>query len=141
MNTNGINVFHTTDGNCIVFGVAHNFEFDFLITLYALFNQHLMYRRQLKSIQSDFNQFFFVISKTTAGATQSEGGTQDNRIADSISSILCFLNRIGDFRRDRGFTDRLAQLFKHLTVLSPFNGCAACAKKLYITLTKNTLFL
>ena len=47
MHTNGIDVFHTADGDGMVGTVTHNLEFDFLIALYALFYQNLMHRGKL----------------------------------------------------------------------------------------------
>ena len=44
MDTDRINVLHAADCDRLVIGVAHDLEFDFLVALDALFNQHLMNR-------------------------------------------------------------------------------------------------
>ena len=43
----------------MIIGITHNLELDFLIPLYALFDQDLMYRGKLERIGADFDKFGF----------------------------------------------------------------------------------
>src|SRR5699024_3891028 len=125
VNTHRVDVLHAADGDGMVIGVTHDLKLDFLIALDALFNQHLVHRRQLQGVHFDFYQLCFVVGKAAAGAAQSESRTQNHRIANPQSSSLGLLQVVGNLRGNGGLTDGLAQLLEQLPVLCPLNGCAA----------------
>ena len=141
VNTHRVDVLHAADGDGMVIGVTHDLKLDFLIALDALFNQHLVHRRQLEGVHSDFNQLFFVVGKAAAGAAQSKGRTQNHRITNPQCSGLGLLQIVSNLRGDGGLSDRLAQLLEQLPILCPLNGCAAGAQKLHAALLQNALLL
>ena len=141
MNTNRVDVFHTADGNGMVSGVTHDLKLNLLIALNTLLNQNLVYRRQLKGIQTDLNQFFLVVCEAATGTAQSKGRTQNNRIANAQSSFLGFLDGVSDLRGNHRLTDGLTHFLKQLSVLSTLNGFAAGTQQLHTTLLQNALLL
>ena len=140
MHTNGIDVFHTADGDGMVGTVTHNLEFDFLIALYALFYQNLMHRGKLQRMLHDFHQLCFVIGKAAACAAQCEGRTQHNGITDFICGCDGFFYGISNLRGDNGLTDGLAHFLEQLTILCAFDAIDGSPQKLNLTLLQDTLF-
>ena len=139
MNADGVNVFHAAYGDRVVVGVTHNLEFNLLIALNALFDKNLMNRRKLERVKTDFDQFLFVIGKAAAGTAESECGTENNGIADSLCGFLCFFDIIGNFGRNGGLADRLAKLLEELSVLCALDRFAAGTQKLNAAFAKNAL--
>ena len=141
VDANGVDIFHTTDGDGIVFTVTHNLELDLLIALDRLLDQYLMHRRKLKCIEANLDQFFLIVSKAATGTAQGEGRTQNNGITDTLGSFLSFLNGVSDLRRNNRLADGLAQFLEHFTVLSALDGCAGSTQQFHTALLQNTLLL
>ena len=91
MNADRVDIFHTADGDCLVIRVTHNLEFDFFISLNALFNQYLVNRGELESVCTDFDKLLLVISKAAACTAECECGTEYNGVTDSFGCFLCFV--------------------------------------------------
>ena len=141
MHTDRVDVFHAADRNRLVIGVTHDFKFDFLIALHALFDQDLMNRGKLEGIDADLFQFLFVIGKASAGAAQCEGRSQNDRITDMLRGFLGFFQAVGDFGRNDRFTDLLAHFLEHLTVFSPFDTLSRCTQQFNAALFQNTFLI
>ena len=139
MDAHGVNILHAADGNGMVVAVPHDLKLDFLVTLDALFHQHLMDRGQPEGVQADFHQFFLVVGEAAAGAAQGEGRPQHHGVADVLGCFLGFLDGVGDLRGNHGLADGLAQFLEQLPVLGPLNGLAGGAQQLYPALFQNAL--
>ncbi len=133
MYANGVNVFHTADGNGAVGCIAHDFKFDFLIAFNALFYQYLMYGREFEGVFHDIHQFTFVFRKAAACAAECECRAQYNGIADFICRLDGFFYGVCDFRRDNGLANALAEFFEQLSVLGALDAFAACTQQLDLT--------
>ena len=135
--TNGVDVFHTADGDGVVCAVTHYFEFDFFVAFYAFFYQYLVYGREFQGVFHDFYQFGFVVCKTAACAAQCECGTQYNGVADFFCSVDGFFNGVCDDGRNYGFADFLTEFFEQFSVFSAFDTVAACAQQFNLAFSQN----
>ena len=141
MYTNGVDILHTADGDCVVGRVTHNLELDLLISLYALLDKNLMHGRELKCVDTDLAELLLVVSKAATCTAKGKCRTENYGIADASRSSLCLLKIIGDLGGDSGLTDRLAELLEHLSVLCSLDRLGACTEKSCAALLKNTLLL
>ena len=139
MDAYGIHIFHSTDGDGGVIAVPHDLEFDFLISAYALFDQHLVDRAQTERIDADLHQFSLVIGKSATGTAKGKCRTQDNRVTDFNRCPLCFLKIVGDFTGNNRFSDGLTHFLEKLPVLGAFNTLTGCAQQLYPAFLKHAL--
>ena len=141
VNANGVDIFHTANGNGFIVAVTHNLKFNFLVALNALFNKNLMHGGKLECVCAYLHKLFFVVCKSAAGTAESESGTKYNGVADLFCSLLCLLKIIGYFGGDNGLADRLAKLLEHFSVLCTLNAFAAGAKQFNSAFLQNALFL
>ena len=72
VNADWVNVFHAADGDRVVFAVAHDLEFDFLISFDGFLNEDLVDRGESETVSGDFDEFFIVIGESAAGSTKGE---------------------------------------------------------------------
>ena len=127
VDAHGIDVLHAAHGNGGVGGVAHNLELYFLISLDALFHEHLMHGGEGKRCAHQVAQLFFVVGKAAAGAAERESGAQDHRVADLGGHTHAVLYAVADFRRNHGlaYADaELLELFAVFGLLDAFEGGA-----------------
>ena len=96
VNANRIQIFHVADGNGGIIGIPHNFVFDFLIALDALFHQNLVNRGEHQSVFHDFPEFFLRVGETAAGAPQGKGGPKHHRIANLLRCFQPLFHGIGN---------------------------------------------
>ncbi len=139
VNAHRVDILHAADGDGMIRPIAHDFKFDFLVALDALFDQDLMHRGQAERALAHFHQLRFVVGKAAAGSAQREGGTQHHRVTDALCRGLGLLQRIGDLGGDDRFADGLAQLLEQLTILRPLDTVRRGAQKSGLALGQNAL--
>ena len=68
VHANGVEVFHGADSDGVAFGIANDFEFDFLPTADAFFNENLVNRGGLQAVMRNLIEFFWGIANPTTAA-------------------------------------------------------------------------
>ena len=103
-----IDILHITYCNCSIVFVTHYLIFNFLISLDALLNQHLMDGRERQCIFHQRNELFLVIRKTAPCSAESKCRAKHDRISDRFRHFKSFFNRICNIRRKNRLTKTLA---------------------------------
>ena len=91
-------VFHRAYGDAVALGVTHYLELYLFPARYALLDEHLSDRRQIKSVACYLTKFFFGVYYTAACAAECECGADDQRVAHSlaVSESYSVLNGVYD---------------------------------------------
>ena len=105
MNTNGVYVFHGTNGKHVTLAIADNFKLDFFPTSDIFFDKHLRNRRKHKPVMRNQTEFFFVIRNATACTAQRVRRTNDNGITKLICNRDTFFHRVSDIGRNARLID------------------------------------
>ena len=113
-----VDVFHATDGDRVVFAVAHDLEFDFFVSFDGFLNEDLVNRGEGETVSGDFDEFLIVIGESATSSTKGEGWSKNDWVADIVSGFQGLIDIIGDFGWDDWLTDFLAHLFEELSVFS-----------------------
>ena len=129
MNADGIDVFHVTDNDRRVVFIPHDFVFDFFVSLYALFDKHLMHGRELEGVFHHFEELLFRFRKAAARTAEGECRAQYDGISDILCRLQPFFHRICDLRRTDGLADTLAQLLEQFPVFGAFDAFALRAEQ------------
>ena len=121
MNAYGIDVFNETDGDFLTFGIADNFEFEFLPAQHALFDQHLTDQTGGKTAGNDITQFFDIVNDTAAGSAHGIGRAQNDGITEIGSDLFSFFNGIGRFGLRHGDAEPVHSVFEFDPVFAAFD--------------------
>ena len=136
-----VQVFHIADGDGGIVSVPHHFVFDLLIALDALFHQDLMHGRLAEGMFHPLLHLLIVVGKSAAGASQSEGRTQDHGITDLLRRLEPFLHGGGDAGGYHRFPQFLTQFLEQFPVLCPPDAGGVGAQHLDLALLQHALFL
>ena len=85
----------------------------------------------------DLVQRFGVVADAAAGATEGEGWTHDDRIADLVGVLQRADNVGDDFGGDGWLADGVHRVFEHLAVFGFVDGFRICAEELDIMTSEN----
>ena len=140
MDSDGIDVFHVADGDRRIVRVPHDFVFDFLEALDALFHEHLPDRRKRKGVFQDFTKFLFIVGKSAARTAQRERGAQNNGIADLFRRRHSLFHTGGDQAGQDGFAEPFAKLFEKFAIFRTFDAFGAGAEHFHLTFVQDALF-
>ena len=139
MDTHRIDVLHATDRDGRIVGVAHHLVFDLLIPLDALFDEHLMHRREDQRVAHQLLQLLAVVGEAAARTAQREGRTQHHRIADPLGGGDALLHVVGDMRRQHRFAQPLAQFLEQLAVFGLLDALERRTQNLDLALLQHAL--
>ena len=139
MDTYRIDVLHATDRDGRIVGVTHHLVFDLLIPLDALFDEHLMHRREDQRVAHQLLQLLAVVGEAAARTAQREGRTQHHRIADPLGGGDALLHVVGDMRRQHRFAQPLAQLLEQLAVFGLLDALERRTQNLDLALLQHAL--
>ena len=117
-----IQVFHIAYGDGGVVFVPHHLVFDLFIAFYALFDEHLADRGKGKGVFHHGNELGLIVNEASAGSSQCKSGAKHHRITDLRGHLDSLFHSGGDVRRQGGFSQTFAQLFKQLPVFCPLNA-------------------
>ena len=131
VDAHGVDVLHIADGDGGVVGVPHHLVLDFLVALDALFNEHLVDGGELQGVLHHFLQLVRVSCEAAAGTAQSEGGTQDHRVADVLRRPDSLVQVVGDLRGNHRLPQLQAQLLEEFPVLGLLDALIAGAQQLH----------
>ena len=92
VNTDGIDVFHSADGDRVVKRVAHYLKLYLLISLNALLNKHLVNGRELERVKTDLVKLLFVVGKASSRTAERERRTEHDGISDPLCRRLRLFN-------------------------------------------------
>ena len=129
VDANWVNVFHAADGDRVVFAVAHDLEFDFLISFDGFLDEDLVDRGEGEAVSCNFDELFIVIGESATSSTKGESWSKNDWVADIVSGLQSLVDIVGDFGWDNWLTDLLAHLFEEFSVLSLLDGFGWGAKK------------
>ena len=93
--------------------------------------------REPEAVCSDLDKLLFVVGKAAAGSPESECGTENDGISDTLCRFLCFFDAVCYFRGNYRLAYRLAKLLEQLSVLGSFNAFSTRSEKLGVTFTQN----
>ena len=141
VNTNGVDVLHTADGDSVVGGVTHNLELDLLVASNALLYENLANGRRIKRANRKLAKLLFVIGKATASTAEGKRGAKNYGVADLFRNGNGLLNGVGYVGGDNRLTDGLTKLLEQLSVLCSLDTLEGGSKKLNAALFKDTLLL
>ncbi len=130
VNADGVKVFHIADGNRRVVFVPDYFVFDFLVALYAFFDEHLLYGRNFKRVFHESVEFLGIFGKSAARTAERKRRPQYHGITYSFGDLSSLLDGRRRLRRQNGLAERLAEFFEFFPVLRFFDRSALCAEKL-----------
>ena len=141
MDAHGVDVLHIADGDGGVVGVPHHLVLDFLVALDALFNEHLVDGGEFQGVLHHFLQLVRVSCEAAAGTAQSEGGTQDHRVADVLRRPDSLVQVVGDLRGNHRLPQLQAQLLEEFPVLGLLDALIAGAQQLHAAFGQDALLL
>ena len=139
MDAHRVQVFHVADGDGGVVFIPHHLVFNLLVALDALFHQHLADRGELQGVFHNLPQLLRLVGEASAGAPQGEGGAQHHWVADFFGRGLRLLDGGGYLGGADRLPNLLAQLFKELPVLRPFDAGGGGAQQLHLALPQHPL--
>ena len=93
MHAHGIHIFDEADGDHLVLGVAHDFQFQFFPAQHGFLDQDLADHAGGDAAAGDDAQFLDVIDQAAAGAAQGVGGPDDHRVAQFRARPFRLLRR------------------------------------------------
>ena len=117
MHAHRIHVFDRTHDHCIVFGVAHDFELEFLPADQRFFDQNLGIHAGGKAARDDLLEFIHVVRDAAAGAAERETRTDDQRHGPDIAGDRqCFVHIVGRTALRQVEPDRTHGLLEQIAV-------------------------
>ena len=118
MDSHGIDVLHVTDDDATVVGIPHDLELDLLPSQDRFLDQDLVDTAVCESVGGDLPEFGLVVSDSSSGTSQCEGGPyQDGISSDLVRCCDVFVDRVDAFRHGDGFPDLHHGLFEQFPVL------------------------
>ncbi len=135
-----IQILHIAHGDGGVVSVSYHFIFDLFISPDALLNKNLMDRRQVKSIFHLFTEFFRIICKAAARASQGKRRPENHRISYLFRCFQRLPGTVGDPGRHHRLSDALTQFFEKLPVLGTLDAPGVRSQKLDLTLIQHSFF-
>ena len=122
MHTDGVEIFHGTDGDDVAGGVAHRLKLDLLPAIDVFFHKDLGDGRGGQTPQGHIAQLLLVIGNAAAGAAEGEGGADDDGVADVGGDFQRGIHIVCDFGGDGRLTDGVHRLLEKTAVLRLVDG-------------------
>ena len=94
VHTHRVEVFNRAHDDAVSRGIAHDFHFEFLPTLDALFHQHLARGRQLDALRHNAYQLIPAAGYAAARSAKRKRGAQHHRIPNFVHDVQRIFNRI-----------------------------------------------
>ena len=123
MDAHRVEVFDRTNHHAVVRPVAHDLHLELFPAEQRFFDENFGDRRQVEPALGHFVEFLAVVSNAAAGATQREGGADDERkTPNPLGDGARFLQGVSGAADGHVQADGDHQVFEHLAVFAAFDG-------------------
>ena len=131
-----IEVLHVADSDAVVVFVAHHLILYLLPSLERLFDKHLW--RERECFFCLLEQLLFIIAEARPKSSEGVCCTQDNRIAEVISSLLHLFDSVACLTLYRLDIYLIETFYEQVTVLCVDDGLNRSSHHLHIILAEHT---
>ena len=140
MDAHRVHVFDEADRNFMIFGVAHDLQFQLFPAAHGLFNQHLANETRGEAAIDNYPQFVEIIGKPAARAAHRIGRTNHDRKADLLHDFFRFFKAVRNLALRHVNAQARHRVFERLPVFAALNRVNVDADDFDAVLLKDARF-
>ncbi len=140
MNSHSIDIFDEAYRYHLVFGIAYDFEFQFLPAQHRLFDKYLTDKAGGKAAAGHGAQFLDIINKAAASTTHRIGRTNHDGIPQLGSDFFGSFHTLGDLTTGHLYAEPVHRFLKSQPVFAADNGVNLNTNHLDVVLFQHTGF-
>ncbi len=118
----GIYILYKTDGNHLIFCIAHHFKLKFLPSENRLLNQHLTNKTCCNASTRNGSQLLYIVDQAASGTSHGVCRTDDYRITKLAGDCFSFLYSVCRFTRRHINTELFHSLLECYAVFAALDG-------------------
>ncbi len=138
MHPHRIYILDKTDGNHLIFRIAHHFELKLFPAQYGFLDQYLTNETNGNTTAGHNAEFFYVVNQATSGPSQAVCGADDHRVAQLIGNLLSLLYAVSRCTLGKINVEPLHGLLERDPVLSALDGINTNTDNFHPVFVKNT---
>ena len=139
MHAHRVDVFDEADGDHLVLGIAHDFDFQLFPTEDGFFDEALVRHGEFEAVTANGAEFFHVVAETAACTTHGVCRANHHRVADFLRRRQTLFHGAGNPGGQHRLAQGLTQLLEQLPILGHFDAAAGGAQQLGAAFGQNAL--
>ena len=137
MHAHRVNVFDEADGDHLVLGIAHDFNFQLFPTEDGFFDEALVRHGEFKTVTANGAEFFYVVAETAACTAHGVSRANHHRVADFGNDLFSFFHGVANAGARSIDAELLHGFLEDFTVFAAFDSVEVHTDDLHAVLVQH----
>ena len=137
MHAHRVDVFDEADGDHLVLGIAHDFDFEFFPAEDGFLDEALVRHGEFKTVRANGAEFFHVVAETAACTAHSVSRANHHRIADFGHDLFGFFHGVANAGARSVDAEFLHGFLEDFTVFAAFDSVEVHTDDLHAVLVQH----